>query len=85
MLTLLHISIALVSVAYLTFIVLSRKQHGFKIAYATVIATLGSGILLMVIRPETLSHVCASGTVYLAVASAAIAFAKYRQAKYFTA
>ncbi len=85
MFTLIHITLALASVLYLASLLFSRKLRGFLLAYLSVAATLGSGVQLMVIKPETLSHVCASGTVYLVVAIAAICFAKYRQAKYFTA
>lgn len=85
MLTLLHISLALASVVYLAILLLSSKARSLTVAYASVVATLGSGVLLMVVRPETMAHVCVSGTIYLVVATAAISFAKYRYAKYFTA
>lgn len=85
MLTFLHVVIALGSVVYLSTLLFSSKSRSFAIAYASVAATLGSGILLMLVRPETMAHVCLRGTVYLVVAIAAISFAKYRQAKYFTA
>ena len=85
MLTLLHIAIALGSVIYLSTLLFSPKSRSFVIAYLSVAATVASGVLLMLIRPETMAHVCVSGTIYLIVAVAAIAFAKYRQAKYFTA
>lgn len=85
MLTPIHITLALASILYLAILLFSKKSHGLVVAYLSVVATLGSGALLMIIKPETLSHVCVSGTVYLVVAIAAISFAKYRQAKYFTA
>lgn len=85
MFTLIHITLALASVIYLATLLFSKKSRAFMLAYLSVAATLGSGVLLMVIKPETLSHVCVSGTMYLVIAIAAISFAKYRQAKYFTA
>lgn len=85
MITAIHILIALASVAYLAYLLFSRQSRAFALAYTSVAATLGSGVLLMMLQPHTIAHVCVSGTVYLMVAIAAITFAKYRQAKYFTA
>ena len=73
------------SVVYLAYMLFSRKVRRFGLAYASVVVTLASGILLMIVQPHTVAHVCVSGTVYLIVAVAAISFAKRVQAKYFTA
>lgn len=81
MITLLHISIALGSVAYLAILLFRPTRMSFVPAYVSAVATLGTGILLMITQPSTIQHVCVSGSVYLVTAIAAISFATYRRTK----
>lgn len=81
MITLIHISIALGSVVYLTVLLFRPTRMSFFPAYLSVAATLGTGILLMITQPATIMHVCVSGSVYLVTAIAALSFANYRRTK----
>lgn len=83
MITLLHITIALASVAYMTALMF-RPTLNIATAYGSITATLLSGILLVVVQPATLAHVCVSGVVYLAVSAGVLAFTRHQKAKYFT-
>ena len=85
MITLIHIVIALASIAYLTALMIRPQKRSFKVSVISVAATLASGILLVVINPSAMLHVCMSGTVYMIVALAALAFARHQKVKYFTA
>ena len=81
MIILLHISIALGSAAYLAVLLFRPTRMRFAPAYISAAATLGTVVLLMIIQPSAISHVCVSGSVYLMTAIAAISFASYRRAK----
>lgn len=81
MFLLIHISVALASVGYLTALLLRPVTMSFMPAYLLAGSTLGTGVLLMVIQPSAILQVCISGSVYLVTATAALLFAKYRRAR----
>lgn len=81
MIILLHVSIALVGLAYLTALLVIPARLKFSFAYISLAATIISGIVVMIAQPAAMAHVCVSGTAYTLIALAAIAGAKYRRQK----
>lgn len=62
----LHIAIALISIiSYGARLFISNRAID-TIAPASAIATLASGLVLIVASPASLGHACISGTIYLA-------------------
>lgn len=62
----LHIVIAFASVALFAVRVFSSNKTLSITANVSAVATLASGIGLIVLQPAALSHACISGIVYLA-------------------
>jgi hypothetical protein len=65
MILLLHIIIALSSVAYTTYVIVTPNQRRVRTAYGTVALTLLSGAWLVVVHPAQMGRACMSGLVYI--------------------
>lgn len=77
----LHICIALTSVAYTTYVAVSPAKSKFPAAYALVGMTIASGTYLVVSTHSPLLQSCETGLAYLAVVGAGIVAAHYRLAR----
>ena len=78
MVLLLHISVALFSLAFTTYMLFRPSSRKLYSAYGTVGLTLATGVWLVVLEPRQLTHFCVTSLVYLAVVFAGIAFARHR-------
>lgn len=83
MILLLHIAIALSSVAYTTYLYISPSDTKFKVSYGFVAATLASGTYLVVSTGGHLLRSCITGLVYLGIVSFGIRLARTRYAHQF--
>jgi len=70
-----HIFIALTSLVYTTYLLFFPSKKGLFAAGALMVATLVSGVALVVLQPATMAHVCTTGLVYLAVVSVGLGLA----------
>lgn len=76
-----HICIALMSMAYTTYLAFSPAKSKFAAAYCMVGLTVASGTYLVVSTHSPLLQSCMTGLMYLAVVGAGIAAAYYRLAR----
>jgi len=81
MLLLLHVLIALMSLVYITWLLVYPAKSKFKTAYGLIALTLISGTGLVLLMHAPVVKACMSGLVYLSLASAGIMLAHYRLAK----
>lgn len=81
MILILHIVIALASIAYTTYLWASPSKAKFKASYVLVGLTLASGIALVVVSPAAMIQACMSGLLYTALVSAGIASAQGKFAR----
>lgn len=77
----LHIIIALASIAIATANVFSPTKSKLIGSYSLIAATLLSGTLLVVIEPSRMLHVCVAGLAYVAASSILTIAANVRLAK----
>lgn len=73
-----HITIALISVLFSTYVLISPTKTRLNISYALIALTLISGTYLVVITPAHMLQACASGLLFVAVTSA-MSFAAHRK------
>ena len=76
-----HIIVALASVAYTTLLFFAPSPNKFKATYGLVAATLASGTILVMSTQANLVHACITGLIYIGAVTVAIIFAKQRFAK----
>jgi uncharacterized lipoprotein YbaY len=81
MILLLHIIIALTSVAFTTYLMFAPSRTKLRASYALVAATLASGTLLVVQHPAHLLQSCLSGFTYTLLMTALVAVVRYRLAQ----
>jgi hypothetical protein len=75
-----HIIIALTSVIYTCFVLVSPSSFKIRGSYALIALTLISGTILVVESNAHLVRACMTGIVYVAVMLFGIALAQYRLA-----
>ncbi len=80
MMLILHILIALSSLALATFAYFRPSLAALRGSYALVLGTLTTGTYLVVINPAHMVTACTSGLIYLAVVSTAILAARRKLA-----
>jgi hypothetical protein len=78
MIVLIHVIIAITSLALATFVAFSPSLRRLVAHYAMVVATLGTGTVLLFEFPAKLPTSCAAGLVYLAIAGALTVVAHLR-------
>jgi hypothetical protein len=78
MLILVHVLIALASIAWITYLYLRPSARKFYPAYGLIAATLVSGTYLVISTGSPLLSSCVTGLVYLAVAGAGLLAASMR-------
>ncbi len=76
MILVLHIIIALFSIAYSVYLFVSPSIAKLRVMYATVAATLVTGTYLVVTRPVHIAQACTSGLLYLGFVSVGIVYAR---------
>lgn len=80
MVLILHICIALASMAYTTYLLVSPAKSKFSAAYSLVALTIASGTYLVVSTHSAILQSCITGLLYLAAVGAGIGGAYYRLA-----
>jgi hypothetical protein len=76
MMLMLHIFIALGSLAYTTYLCAVPSPRKFRVSYILVALTLLSGTYLAALNPSHIAEACAVGLVYTAVALAGTILAR---------
>jgi len=75
---LIHIIIALCSLAYTTSLVIKPLASKLPGAYVLLALTILSGVILVLIKPADLTQACTTGLVYMTVVIAGIGTARHR-------
>ena len=75
---LLHVLIALVSMAYTTYLFFAPTRSRFRVAYVLIALTIISGTYLAVNVPAHIAQTCITGLTYIALVSIGIVAARYR-------
>jgi hypothetical protein len=78
---LIHISVAILSIAQATFALVSPSRAKLGATYGLVAATLATGTYLVVQQHAPLMSSCMSGLTYLSVVLGLLGVAQYRFAK----
>lgn len=76
----LHIFVALGSLAYTTYAFFRPLSARFAVSYWLVAATLASGTYLVATQPLHILQTCTTGLIYLAAIAAGLVAARYRLA-----
>lgn len=69
MILLLHITIALASIGYTTYLYIKPSQNGLRVAAGLLGTTLASGTYLVVSKPTNMVETCVMGLAYLGAVS----------------
>lgn len=83
MILLLHISIALFSVSFSTYLLFRPSVQNLRISYLFVALTLASGAVLLLSKPVNMVQTCFVGLLYIAFVTYTIAAARKKLAKEF--
>jgi hypothetical protein len=76
----LHIFIAITSIGLASYTLLKPSAKSFFLSYATIAATVFSGIYLVVAEPAKMLHTCVAGLVYIAMISIILIISRARLA-----
>lgn len=76
-----HILIAITSIAFTTVLLISPSQTRFRINYVLIGLTLASGTYLVVSTNAAMLKACMSGLLYISVVTAGTIAAQYRYAR----
>ncbi len=68
MVVFLHVLIALSSLGLVTHSLIKPSSKSLLAGYISIIATIASGVYLVVLQPGQMLHTCVAGLAYLAVA-----------------
>ena len=80
MVLLTHIIIALVSVIFASYMLLSPSRKKLKTSYVLVGLTFASGTALVITTPAHMIHACISGVVYISAVMVMIAVTRRKLA-----
>lgn len=80
MIVLLHVIIALSSMAYTTLMYVAPSKNKLKISYGLIGLTLASGTYLVVSTHAQMLSSCMTGLIYLGIVSAGILAARHKLA-----
>lgn len=78
---LLHVTIALSSIAITTYACISPTLNKLRLSYSLIALTLITGTYLTVLNPGHLLQACMSGLIYVAVMTGATSLSRYRLAQ----
>ncbi|MEO7617387.1 MAG: hypothetical protein ABIS59_00945 [Candidatus Saccharibacteria bacterium] len=81
MILILHILIALSSVAHTTYLYMRPSQSKLKVTYTMVGLTLASGTYLTILNPSHLASSCTSGLIYIGVIMVGVVAAQRKLAE----
>lgn len=81
MILIIHILIALSSIAYASYMFFAPSRSKFVVSYSLVGMTLVSGSFLVLLQPAHMAQACVSGLAYTAFVLVAIVVAKRRLVK----
>jgi len=81
MIVLLHVLIAVSSLALVTYTFIKPNNKLLLGSYLSIFATIASGLYLVWVEPARMLHTCEVGLVYLAVASTGVIAARIRFSK----
>ncbi len=81
MIVLLHVLIAVSSLALVTYTFFKPTHKIFFVSYGSILLTVVSGLYLVIIEPTRMLHTCEVGLIYLVVAVTATVMARVRLAK----
>lgn len=81
MITLIHVLIALSSIGIATITLFQPSKKIFTASYTGIVATLVSGIYLVVVSPSQMVHACVSGVIYLSIVTLVTIAARVKFAK----
>lgn len=81
MITLIHVLIAASSIGIATATLLRPSNKVFWASYVGILATLASGIYLVVVSPAQMVHACVSGVIYLSIVTLVTVAARVKFAK----
>lgn len=82
MTVILHIIIALTSIAYTGFTFFLPSQSKLKASYILVMATIASGTYLVLSKPAHMIEACVMGLLYLAFVSLGIVSTRHKLASH---
>jgi uncharacterized BrkB/YihY/UPF0761 family membrane protein len=71
----LHISVALASLVFSTYLLIAPTKNKFKLSFSLIGATLASGTILVLANLSHLVSACVTGLVYLSCVLALNAYA----------
>ena len=80
MILLIHIAVALASIAYTAAATFQPTKPKLNVSYALVASTLGTGVLLVLAEPKTMVQACISGLVYFSIITFIIALVQKKLA-----
>lgn len=80
MLLILHIAVAVASLGYTAYVLLSPAQSHLRVIYVLVGLTVLSGVVLIITKPAHMTQTCTTGLVYLAVMFFGIVAIRHRLA-----
>lgn len=75
-----HITIALLSVAYTTYLYFAPSRNKLRVTYTLVALTVVSGTWLIIANPAHMVQSCITGLAYLAIVFFGIALARNKLA-----
>lgn len=81
MILLIHILIALSSIGVATVTLFKPTSRSLMASYGLISATIGSGIMLMILSPKSILHACISGLIYVSIVTVMTVFAHGRARK----
>ena len=81
MVVILHVLMALTSMAWTTFLLFAPTKQRFYISYALIGLTFVSGTYLVISTHAGLLRSCITGLTYLAIVAAGVLLARYRFAR----
>lgn len=78
MLVIIHVLIAVSSIGYATYLLISPSKKKLNVTYGLIALTLSSGSYLVWASGAPMLQACMSGLIYLAVVSALVVYARHR-------
>ncbi len=80
MLLIFHIIVAIAGLIFATLSLVRPSGDRIKTTYGFSLATIFTGLSLMVSRPQVIGHLCISGGLYLGFTAVCLMFARKRLA-----
>ena len=75
-----HIALAIISIIYASYVVISPSKIKLRITYLLTLGTIASGLAMILVNPAHLGQTCVKGAVYIGFMIAASIVAQKRLA-----